>query len=309
MDKKYMPGLHHVTAISGPPQANLDFFTKVMQQRLVKKTVNFDDPGTYHLYYGNETADPGTILTFFPFMDAGPGRAGAGMASAYAYGLGSKTFDSWMERWALDGLDFDGPEERLGQRVIKLADPDGAKVELVEVDGAADPTLDGFHSVTLQLDDLGPTQRLLTDVFGYEEAGHETKGGEERLRLRVPNHVTGDVKGAVVDLMRSDAPSIGRQGAGSIHHVAFRARDDQDQLDWRERLLSAGMEVTPVIDRQYFNAIYFREPGGVLFEVATDPPGFTRDEDLAHLGQALKLPAQYESARDRIEQILPPLVA
>ena len=309
MDKKVMNGLHHVTAISGPPQANVDFFTKVMEQRLVKKTVNFDDPGTYHLYYGNETADPGTILTFFPFADAGPGRTGPGMASAYAYALGNKDFDAWMERIALAGLDFDGPAERFGQRVGKIGDPDGAKVELVEVDGHGTPTLDGFHSVTLQLDDLGPSQRLLTDVFGYEEVGHEAKDGEERLRLAVPGDMRPDLRGTVVDLMRSDAPTIGRQGAGSIHHVAFRALNDEDQLDWRERLLNVGMQVTPVIDRQYFNAIYFREPGGVLFEIATDPPGFTRDEDLAHLGESLKLPAQYEASRDKIERILPPLVA
>ncbi|ABG30250.1 ring-cleaving dioxygenase [Roseobacter denitrificans] len=305
MDKKRMNGLHHITAISGPPQANADFFTKVMQQRLVKKTVNFDDPGTYHLYYGNETADPGTILTFFPFVNAGPGRAGPGMASAYAYAVGRGGFDTWMERLALETLDFDGPTERFGSRVIRITDPDGAKVELIEVDGDDGPTLDGFHSVTLQLNDLEPTQRLLTDVMGYDEVAHKTGNGEERLRLQLP----GDARGRIVDLMRADVPSIGRQGAGSIHHVAFRALDDEDQLDWRERLLSAGMDVTPVIDRQYFNAIYFREPGGVLFEIATDPPGFTRDEDLAHLGRSLQLPAQYESARDRIEQVLPPLVA
>jgi glyoxalase family protein len=305
MTRKAMPGLHHVTAISGPPQANVDFFTKVMQQRLVKKTVNFDDPGTYHLYYGNETADPGTILTFFPFANAGPCRAGPGMASAYAYGLGDKGFDEWMERLTQDGVAFDGPEERFGQRVIRIADPDGARVELVEVDGDGTPHLDGFHSVTLWLDDIGPTQALMTGVMGYEEVGHERKGGEERLRLRAP----GDARGTIVDLKRTDTASIVRQGAGSIHHVAFRALDDADQLNWRELLLAAGMQVTPVIDRQYFNAIYFREPGGVLFEIATDPPGFTRDEDLAHLGEALKLPAQYEASRARIEQILPPLVA
>lgn len=303
MNRTPIIGLHHVTAISGPPQANVDFFTKLMQQRLIKKTVNFDDPGTYHLYYGNETADPGTILTFFPFADAGPGRVGPGMASAYAYGLGGAGFDAWMERLALEGLDFDGPGERFGQRVITIADPDGARVELVEVSGDGGPTLDGFHSVTLCLDDIGPTQRLLTDVMGYAEVGHETKGGQERLRLRVP----GDARGTVVDLMRSDAHAIGRRGAGSIHHVAFRAEDDADQLDWRERLLAAGLDVSPVIDRQYFNAIYFREPGGVLFEIATDPPGFTRDEDLAHLGETLKLPQIYEASRVRIEQILPPL--
>lgn len=303
MTDRKMPGLHHVTAISGPPQANVDFFTKVMGQRLVKKTVNFDDPGTYHLYYGNETADPGTILTFFPFVNAGPGRAGPGMASAYAYSLGQGAFDDWMLRMADEAVDFGGPTERFGQRVITVADPDGAQVEMVEVTGDHGPQLDGFHSVTLQVADIAPTQRLLADIFGYETTGHESGAGEERVRLQAH----GDARGAVVDLVRRDAPSIGRQGAGTIHHVAFRAEDDAAQLEWRERLLSAGFDVTPVIDRQYFNAIYFREPGGVLFEIATDPPGFTRDEPLAQLGQGLMLPDQYEPMRDRIERSLPDL--
>ena len=305
MDRKHIPGLHHVTAISGPPQANVDFFTKVMQQRLVKKTVNFDDPGTYHLYYGNETADPGTILTFFPFVNAGQGRSGSGMASAYAYGLGQKAFDEWIERLSGEDVIFDAPTERFGQRVLKIEDPDRAKVELVETGAEGTPHMDGFHSTTLWVDDIAPTAELLTGIMGYEEAGHETAGGEERLRLRAP----GNARGAILDIKRADGAPRGQQGAGSIHHVAFRALDDADQLDWRERLLAAGFDVTPVIDRQYFNAIYFREPGGVLFEIATDPPGFTRDEDLAHLGKALKLPAQYEAARARIEQILPPLSA
>ncbi|MGR3468413.1 MAG: ring-cleaving dioxygenase [Shimia sp.] len=300
---KHMTGLHHVTAISGPPQANVDFFTKVMDQRLVKKTVNFDDPGTYHLYYGNQSADPGTILTFFPFADAGPGRAGPGMASAYAYRIGQGAFGDWMERAAEAGLDFEGPVERFGERVITLRDPDDAAVELVESEGADGPTLDGFHSATLWLDDLGPTQRLLVDHMGYDEVGHETATGVERLRLRAK----GDARGTVLDLKRSDARSIGRQGTGSIHHIAFRAQNDADQLDWRERMIAAGMQVTPVIDRQYFNAIYFREPGGVLFEIATDPPGFTRDEPLESLGQSLKLPEQYEPMRERIERVLPEL--
>jgi glyoxalase family protein len=298
-----IPGLHHVTAISGPPQTNVDFYTGLLKQRLVKKTVNFDDPGTYHLYYGNESGAPGTILTFFPFADAGPGRAGAGMAAAYAYAVPKGGFDSWMERLAEDAIDFLGPKERFGQRVILLRDPDGAPVELIETDRESDEALDGFHSVTLWERDLAPTARLMTDIFGYEEVGHETVDGVERLRLAAP----GDARGAVVDLMRSDAPSIGRQGAGTIHHVAFRAEDDAVQAEWREKLASAGMGVTPVIDRQYFNAIYFREPGGVLFEIATDPPGFAVDEDASHLGEALKLPSKYEGLRDRIEAVLPPL--
>ena len=297
-----IPGIHHVTAISGPPQANVDFFSGRLGQRVVKKTVNVDDPGTYHLYYGDAAGAPGTILTFFPFADAGPGRAGPGMASSYSYAVPKGAFDGWMERLAEDAVDFDGPVERFGARVITLRDPDGAPVELVETDRAGEG-LDGFHGVTLWERDIAPTARLLTGIFGYEEAGHETVGGVERLRLTAP----GDARGTVVDLMRSDAPSIGRQGAGTIHHVAFRAEDDAGQLEWREALATAGHAVTPVIDRQYFNAIYFREPGGVLFEIATDPPGFAVDEDAAHLGEALKLPPQYERIRDRIEAVLPPL--
>ncbi|MEM1272980.1 MAG: ring-cleaving dioxygenase [Pseudomonadota bacterium] len=300
---KSIPGLHHVTAISGPPQANVDFFTRVIGQRLVKKTVNFDDPGTYHLYYGDAEGSPGTILTFFPFADAGPGRAGPGMASAYAYAVTQGAFDGLMERLATDAIDFDGPTERFGDRVLTLHDPDGAPVELIATARQSDEPLDGFHSVTLWEYDIAPTARLMTDVFGYSELGHESTGGIERLRLKAP----GDARGAVVDLIRSDVRTIGRQGAGTIHHIAFRAEDDDTQLAWREKLASAGMSVTPVIDRQYFNAIYFREPGGVLFEIATDPPGFAVDESPDELGRSLKLPAKYEPMRSRIEQSLPSL--
>ncbi len=298
-----IPGIHHVTAISGPPQINVDFFTGVLDQRLVKKTVNFDDPGTYHLYYGNQSGAPGTILTFFPFVDAGPGRMGAGMASGYAYAVPVGKFDGWMERLAERAIDFDGPFERFGARVITLRDPDGAAVELVETLRRSDDSLDGFHSVTLWERDIAPTQRLMTDIFGYVEAGHETVDGVERLRLQAP----GDARGTVVDLMRSDQVSIGRQGAGTIHHIAFRAEDDAVQLEWQAALADAGHNVTPVIDRQYFNAIYFREPGGVLFEIATDPPGFAVDEAPEKLGTSLQLPAKYEPIRDRIERVLPHL--
>ncbi|MFQ6553937.1 ring-cleaving dioxygenase [Aestuariibius insulae] len=297
MTQSALPGLHHVTAISGPPQANVDFFTKVLGQRLVKKTINFDDPGTYHLYYGNQTADPGTILTFFPFVGARPGRPGAGMASAYAYA--TSDLDDWVRELSARGVEIEGPVERFGARVVTLRDPDGAAVELIGVPGAGTPAEGGFYSATLHEADLEPTQRLMTDVLGYEEAGHESGPEGERLRLKAP----GDARGAVLDLVRSQ--SRGVSGAGTIHHIAFRAEDDDTQLAWREKLLSQGYDVTPVIDRQYFNAIYFREPGGVLFEIATDPPGFTRDEELAHLGEALKLPEQYEAMRPRIEAALP----
>lgn len=303
MTHRTIPGLHHVTAISGPPQDNVDFFTGTLRQRLVKKTVNFDAPETYHLYYGNETGDPGTILTFFPFVDAGPGRAGPGMASAYAYAVPAGQFDAWMERLAEDAVDFDGPVTRLGQRVIALRDPDGAPVELIETDRVTEAPLDGFHSVTLWEKDPEPTARVLTDIFGYEAAGSQTEGGMERLRFAAP----GDARGAVIDILRSDAPSIGRPGAGTIHHVAFRAEDHDTHLAWREALLSQGHAVTPVIDRQYFDAIYFREPGGVLFEIATDPPGFAVDEPVETMGTKLMLPAQHERLRERIERVLPPI--
>ena len=305
MADKRMTGLHHVTAISGPPQANVDFFTKLMDQRLVKKTVNFDDPGTYHLYYGNETADPGTILTFFPFEGVPRGRPGPGMASAYGYSVGDRVFGDVLAEMRARGAGVSGPEERFGQQVASVSDPDGATVELVAEPGDHGPAQGGFHGVTLWQDDLGPTQRLLVDKMGYEEVGSESGDGWERLRLQAP----GDARGTVVDLFRRDGAPRGQQGSGTIHHVAFRAKDDADQLDWRERMIEAGMQVTPVIDRQYFNAIYFREPGGVLFEIATDPPGFTRDEPLETLGQSLKLPEQYEGLRDRIEAALPPISA
>ena len=288
-------GLHHVTAISGPPQPNVDFYIRDMGQRLVKKTVNFDAPDVYHLYYGDQEATPGSILTFFPFVGARAGRAGPGMASAFAYGVSPAAFDSWAAR--LQGQTV----ARFGARVLELADPDGLQVELVE-DTAAKAQPGAFHSATLWLDNPEPTARLLIDGFGYAEAGSERGKDGERLRLELP----GQGAGRVIDLWRADSPVRGVPGAGTIHHIAFRARDNAHQDDLRERLLGLGMQVTPRIDRQYFNAIYFREPGGVLFEVATDPPGFDVDEPMADLGTALKLPAQYESRRAQIESALPP---
>ncbi|UOM36273.1 ring-cleaving dioxygenase [Acuticoccus sp. I52.16.1] len=294
-------GLHHVTAICGSPQENVDFYVKTMGQRLVKRTVNFDAPGTYHLYYGDAAGSPGTILTFFPFVDAGPGRAGPGMAEAVAYKVAPAGFDAAMERLALGAVDFEGPAERFGARILTLRDPDGMPVEIVEADGAPEAA-HAFHSVTLQLSDVEPTARLLSDIFGYRNVGEEADGATTRLRLEA-----GGEGGSFVDLKRATAGASGRQGAGTIHHVAFRARTNEEQLAWQEKVRAAGFEVTPVIDRQYFNAIYFREPGGVLFEIATDPPGFAVDEAPETLGEALKLPPQYEQHRQRIEDILPPI--
>jgi glyoxalase family protein len=297
----HIPGIHHVTAICGNAQANVDFYAGILHQRLVKKTVNFDAPDTYHLYYGDQAGRPGTILTFFPFAGATPGRAGPGMASAYAYAVPKAAFAAWLDRaGALE--DRISLTARFGARVLTLHDPDGAPVELVEVDGVA-PDIGGFHSATLWERDIAPTARLLQDVFGYREAGHETVSGMERLRLKAP----GEAIGNVIDIIRSPEAVQARAGAGTIHHVAFRARDDAEQLGWIDRLATAGHRTTPVIDRQYFNAIYFREPGGILFEIATDNPGFAVDEPIETMGQALMLPAQHEPLRAELTRVLPPL--
>ena len=301
-----MGSLHHVTAMAGDPARNVAFYAGFLGLRLVKRTVNFDDPGTYHLYYGDRAGSPGSIMTYFPFVDAGPGRAGSGMADAVAYAASPADLDGWMDRLALEAHDFDGPVERFGRRVITLRDPDGLAVEIVETDTAGQSPLDGFFGVTLWLDDPAPTARLLVDLFGYAQVGEEPGKRGSRLRLAAQNN-SPNAHAAVIDLKRDDAPSLGRQGAGTIHHIAFRARDDDEQQGWRERLLAAGFDVTPVIDRQCFNAIYFREPGGVLFEIATDPPGFAVDEPAETLGQAQKLPPRYEALRERIERTLPPI--
>ncbi len=298
-----IPGLHHITSICGSPQDNLDFYARRLGQRLVKKTVNFDSPDTYHLYYGDKSGTPGTIMTFFPFVDAGPGRAGPGMASAVAYRMPTDAFDAWSERLMLADVDVDCGQERFGKRVLALRDPDRALVELIETDGLDGEALDGFHSVTLWERAPEATARLLTEHFGYAETASATEDGVERLRLEAQ----GGGRGSIIDIIRSDAPTIARSGAGTIHHVAFRAESDEIQMEWHDRLATAGFDVTPVIDRQYFNAIYFREPGGVLFEIATDPPGFAIDEPAETMGNALMLPAKYEAMRERIERVLPPL--
>ncbi|PQO24615.1 ring-cleaving dioxygenase [Rhodobacteraceae bacterium WD3A24] len=302
---KTVAGLHHITAVSGNPQENIDFYTGPLGQKLVKQTVNFDDPGTWHLYYGDTLGSPGTILTFFPFANAAPGRAGAGAASAFAYLTAPGAIDGWLESLKAAGIPARDAGERFGQRVIALQDPHGQPVEIigdpaVEGSGAA---LQGFHSTTLWVADPAPTARILTGVFGYEEAGHERQADGERLRFAAP----GDGRGRFIDIYRADGAPRHRPGSGTIHHIAFRAEDDAMQDSLREALIGAGMQVTPRIDRQYFNAIYFREPGGVLFEVATDPPGFAVDEPQESLGRTLKLPPQYEAHREEIMRALPPI--
>jgi glyoxalase family protein len=294
-------GLHHVTAIAGPAQRNLSFYTEVLGLRLTKKTVNFDDPGTYHLYYGDNAGSPGSILTFFPFSDAQPGLAGAGMTSEIALTVAEGSLPEWSARFA-DALaagefghfNFEGPSERLGDALLRFRDPDGLPLALVERAEAVEHG--GFHSVTLSLNDTQATGSVLENVLGLTRSAED----QGRTRFAFSEGQTG-----FVDLVTTTTRP--RRGAGTVHHIAFRARDEAEQLLWQERVASAGIPVTEVKDRQYFRSIYFREPGGVLFEIATDPPGFTVDEPLAELGQGLKLPSWLESKRATIEARLPAL--
>jgi glyoxalase family protein len=304
-------GIHHVTAIATDPQANVDFYVSVLGLRLVKRTVNFDDPYTYHLYYGDDAGSPGTILTFFPWPGAVRGRLGAGQTSATSFAVPLGSLDAWMERFAERAIDFGRIEERFGERVLPVQDPDGLALELVESESAPrdawwhhgpvrpEHAIRGFHGVTLTVEGYERTAELLTDTMGW------TQTDEAGSRFRFTSGE--DVPGATVDVVCAPGLGIGRVAAGTVHHVAFRAKSDEKQLAWRKRLVKAGMNVTPVLDRQYFHSIYFREPGGVLFEVATDPPGFTLDEKVEELGRALKLPPWLEERREGIEARLPEL--
>ncbi len=308
-------GIHHVTAIASDPRANFDFYSGLLGLRLVKRTVNFDDPGTYHLYYGDQEGRPGTILTFFPWPGARRGSRGTGQATVVSLSVPEGTLGSWRRRFAAHGVTSDDPVERFGEEVLPFADPDGLRLELVAHPGAAalDPWADGsvgeaeavrgVHSVTLSVSRAEPSADLLTDDLGYRPA---VEAGP-RSRFRVGGEGAGAGAGAVIDLVEDPDTPQGRIAAGTVHHVAFRAIDDAEQAVWRERLREAGRQPTPVQDRRYFQSIYFREPGGVLYEIATDPPGFTRDESVAGLGAALRLPPWLEPHRERIEAVLPPL--
>jgi glyoxalase family protein len=304
-------GIHHVTAIAGDPQRNLDFYEGILGLRLVKKTVNFDDPGTYHLYYGDEIGHPGTIMTFFPWPDAPKGRRGTGQLAATAFAIPEDAVGYWMERLSAHGVRFEGPLDRFADRVISFEDPDGLGLELMAHAGAedlpywedgpvpAESAIRGFYSVTLWEEGYERTSKLLTETLGFEPTSEESN----RFRYVAGN---GGI-GSVVDVLCMPNGRRGVVAVGTVHHVAFRAADDDQQQEWRKEVAQAGLNVTPVLDRQYFRSIYFREPGGVLFEIATDPPGFTFDEAKKQLGAELKLPPQYESYRESLERTLPPL--
>jgi glyoxalase family protein len=310
-------GIHHVTAVAGDPRENLRFYTAVLGLRLVKRTVNFDDRTTYHLYYGDETGAPGTALTFFPFEGARPGRPGRGQAVATAFAVPEGSLDYWADRLGDADASVDERRTRFGADVLPFTDPDGQPLELVETDLSDSPiepwsggpvpdehAIRGFFGVTLHSAEPDATANVL-DLLGFDRVGSETDpdDGAERVRYAA----AGD-RATVVDVLHRGPPR-GRPGVGTVHHVAFRAADAEEQMAWREWLSDAGQFVTPQKDRQYFESIYFREPGGILFEIATDGPGFTVDESVESLGSELKLPAWLEDDREGIEGALPPLDA
>ncbi len=306
-------GIHHVTAIASDPQRLLDFYTGVLGLRLVKRTVNFDDPGTYHLYFGDQTGLPGTLLTFFPWPTAGRGRRGVGQVDVTALAVPEQSLSYWEDRLRSADVPVELSGKRFNEEVLTFADPDGLKLELVatpqeEGRGASRPWQDasvptrhaiqGFHSVTLCEQGYESTVEVL-EMMGFRKTAEQAN----RFRFEVGE---GGPGASVEVLCVSEAP-YGRIAAGIVHHVAWRVADDASQRSWRQRLVSKHLDVTPVIDRCYFHSIYFREPGGVLFELATDPPGFGIDESIEELGETLVLPPWLEPYRQRIERVLPPL--
>lgn len=303
-------GLHHVTAIAGSAPRNYDFYTRVLGLRLVKKTVNFDDPGTYHFYFGDETGSAGTILTFFPWEHITAGRRGTGQATEIGYSVPVGSFDFWMRRFEANGIAYTQPSEKFGERYLTFLDPDGLKFELIEskspdartpwttAEVSAEVATKGFHTVTLTLASAQATADVLTDVFGYTLL-------EQHANRR--RYATDTVPGGAqyIDLVEAPGEARAITAGGSVHHIAFRVHDDAAELYFRQKLIAKGLQPTPQIDRDYFHSVYFREPGGVLFELATDNPGFTVDEPLAELGTHLKLPAQHEHLRPQLAQRLP----
>jgi len=306
-------GLHHITVIAGDPQENLDFYVGVLGMRLVKKTVNQDVPGTYHLFYADGAAHAGTDLTFFPWPDMATGQSGVGLTVEVALAVPVGSHGYWCERLTRHGVKTAAPETRFGEQLLAFADPHGLPLALVET---ADPReftawprsvvpeayqIRGLHGVRLLERNAAPTTDFLTNTLGFQEAGEE--GGWRRFAL------PGARSGRVVDIKQLPSERQGTWGTGSVHHVAWRVPDEQRQLKVQSRVQSAGRHPTPVIDRFWFKSVYFKEPGGVLFEVATDGPGFGVDEPLDQLGGTLVLPPWLEPKRSQIESGLQPLHA
>jgi glyoxalase family protein len=303
-------GIHHITAIAGDPDRNLRFYAHTLGLRLVKLTVNYDDPATYHFYFGDELGRPGTILTFFPWPQGSPGRLGTGQVAAVGFAVPAGSLGFWIERLLAHGVRYQGPSRRFDEPALAFADPDGLPIELIatervrELPGWADGPLPGEHAIraldsaTIWEDGDTGTAELLTSQLGFRRVAQEGT----ILRLQA-----GEGAGTLLDLRRAEGFWRGAGGVGTVHHIAFRAAEPADQLARREDLVAAGYQVTPVLDRTYFRSIYFREPGGVLFEIATDGPGFTADESAAELGSSLQLPGRLEPMRERITAALPPI--
>lgn len=304
-------GIHHITAIAGSAKRNYHFYAGIMGLRLVKKTVNFDDPTTYHLYYGNERGSPGTILTFFPWEGMETGRRGTRQVTEIGYSVPEDSFTFWLKRFEAHNIIYNKVSEKFGERYLTFIDPDGLKLELTAsgkpddrrpwstAEVPVEHATRGFHHITITTNKLQPTADVLINILGYR-----------LLESQVNRHrfITEAVENAnLIDLVEAPGEGVGHVAAGSVHHVAFRVQDDEVLMRYREQVLAAGLTITEKIDRNYFYSLYFREPGGVLFELASDNPGFTIDETVEELGTTLKLPAQYEKHREEISAQLPEL--
>ena len=311
MSRQLIRGLHHVTAMAGSPQQNVDFYAGILGLRLVKKTVNFDAPDVYHLYYGDETGLPGSIMTFFPFPNIRPGNTGLGQAAVTTFSIPKESIGYWLRRFAHFGVKHEAPKARFDETVVYFEDMDGLGLELVanDKDGRApfsygniplEHAIRGFYSVELWESAYERTESLLSNQMGHQFVA------ESGARRRYSTHAQGK-PGQIIDIVWGGNRPYGFGGSGAVHHIAFDTPSDESQLAVREQLLTAGIQATPVMDRQYFHSIYFREPGGVLFEVATTPPGFLYDEDREHLGESLKLPPWEEHRRAYIEKLLKPI--
>lgn len=302
-------GIHHITAIAGDAQRNYDFYTKVLGLRMVKKTVNFDDPGTYHFYFGDEVGTPGSILTFFPYARVHQGKTGPGMATEIGYSVPKGSLEFWKDRFEKLGVPHKEIGRRFNEEFLAFRDPDGLDLELIvpEKEDTRTPyetgeitrevAIRGFHSVTLTLRERRATAAILTEVFGYELKQ------EEGSRTRYQTSAVANA--AIVDILELPNAPDGLQAGGTNHHVAFRVKDEETLMKFRKKILDRGLHITEKINRDYFYSLYFREPGGVLFEIATDNPGFATDETVEELGTSLQLPTQHEPLRSRIEKLLP----
>jgi glyoxalase family protein len=329
-------GIHHITAIARNPQRNIDFYSGLLGMRLVKLTVNFDDPTTYHLYYGDSLGHPGTILTFFPWSEAPKGYRGTGQVTAISFLIPSGSMSYWVDRLKGRDISFVGPSRRFSDEFVSFYDPDGLMLELIsspsndfrkkqqhqpdniwkESPVNKEHAIRGFHSATLSEEGYERTASLLADTMGFKLVAKDSKEGRFRFGIVKNNsnqeksggEAAGGSIGSIVDLVCQPDISRGYVGIGTVHHIAWRATSDKHQIDLRQRIVDeAHLNPTPVIDRIYFHSVYFREPGGILFEIATDPPGFAIDERPEDLGKQLKLPEWLEPVREKIKQVLPPV--